>query len=331
MGGPIFSGVMFRIFLNYRFVFIINFILLCITLLVAFKFVYGKQAQLENTQISACSIIKTNGNEQKVDDDCLFPSFIEFERKKQKEEKSAAADISSGSDSISTMHWIKLILICFQFGFGSPIIVIFTTYFLPFLLQQYDNINEGDVVFIASWQLVVASILFVLTTVIISNYNGLVKKLNALINPNVFVIGCAFFLSLLNLLFFHYQIIADYSIYSYFIFYAFTGIFYAILCIWIEYLFLDILPKRHSGKINGLKQLVVCLIKGGYLLSIGLLWNKTANAILIPLLIGMPLLGISCLLLFILSTTKLGIRKEVKDTVEKKVEQTRQMKRMKSM
>eukprot|EP01084_Bolivina_argentea_P038861 71838_1 len=313
--GAMFSGALFKLFNQYQLIFIINAYLTTIISIFSFLCIFGKQKRLEIQQIASCTefaptntenllLIHHNKNKNKNnnEDDIinvdvkfsnndlenLFPSFISLKRNK----------ITTVSKQ-TYIEKIKIVIYLIEIG-----LMVFTgilaTYWIQFLVKKYDDKKEEDIVLFGSLILVVISLSFIITTFILSKTNVFMRTIYNYINPNLLVIISVILFSGINVLFLYDKFNVNMSIYLYFIYGIIVGGLIAFPQTMLEWLLLETIPKQHSGKINGLKAFMINLMRGVYLLFIGLLWDKTENAIFIPVLVGCSMIVVLSVLLWLL-------------------------------
>eukprot|EP01084_Bolivina_argentea_P085904 155290_1 len=309
--GSVFSGILYKIFGNYQIIFIINAILMCLLLIYSLIFILGKQKKIEQLQISSCEYDenisninindndKTENDESKCDENLneLFPSFIQYEHAQNDNENKSKLTLHFWKE-ISMYHWYGIISIIVERAILIRLESLFIVYYIPFMLRKLDKSNKDykkqNVVLLCTLQIMVMSVAFIISTVLISKYNHLLPTLYKYINPNLLIIILALLTIFTNSIFTINDTNIDF--YLYFVFAAITGTCLGFSIIILDFLLLDIQPPQHAGKISGIKGLVKYIVAGLFLALVNWYWKFTENSMIYSVILGdVIIIVLSCI------------------------------------
>eukprot|EP01083_Nonionella_stella_P220511 788854_1 len=290
LSGSVFSGVLYKIFMNYRLIFIINSILMCVLLITSLVFVLNTQRKLHALQIEVCSRIKkthdmetTEAAEQGMLGNELFPSYIDFEHKQN--DDNISKPTTGFCQEISGYEWYKILSIIIERAIILRFESIFIVYYIPFMLQKYNKMgqkyNKETLILLCTLQIMCMSLGFIIVSGLISKFDHLLPKLYRHVDPNVCVI-----VLLVLLIGLHIPCLSDLLFHYYWTYTFFGGAIVSVVVLILEFLLLKVQPPKHAGKINGIKSLITNANRGIFLLFIGLYFTHTENAMIYGIIIG---------------------------------------------
>ena len=248
--GPAFSGVMYGLLGNYQVIFIVNSILMAILLIISMICVYGKQKHLEEVQKSILfedNIDETFPCTQKQNKETLNLNFVR---------------------DITKYQWYIIINTIIEIGIIFAFEAIMVTYYLPFMIRKFTN--NKNLTLLCALQISLMSVSMSISMSMVR----FCKRMN----PNLLVIICLM-ISMVSVAFFS----LDMAFHFYWITAIFFGLSFGAPTVILECGLLDVVPKRHAGKIQGIKSILHNLIRSIDLLFIGLYWNNNSMAYVIQI------------------------------------------------
>ena len=258
LSGPILAGLI-TYYVNFRTVFWINFGLNVMVLIMALKTILGKQHGLEDNQLH----LDQELSDSDIDKDYIFPIILnEHIDHHQEKERSS---LSNFYHSLTAFEWIQILNVIIQNGLIISLQALLITYYPIFIINYFDG-ND----LIAYFQLVMICSGFIVG-------NGLIP---ILINPEIkilFPFNNKYFILIISLiiniiiLFFVYPLINDINLF--WIANIFYGLFFGLTAMIQEIFILEMQPKGHIGKVNGVKGFIrhfapaIAILIAGYLIT----------------------------------------------------------------
>ena len=257
--GPIVSGLL-TYFVNYRVVFWVNFVLNTIILIMAYKCIYNKQKQLETIQLELMDELF----ETEIHKDYVFPVIIHnIANADSQRDKSS---LSAFFRSISKFEWMQIMNVIVQNSLMISLEALLITYYPTFILDYFGGNN-----LIAYFQLFMVCFGFIIG-------NGLIPVLIDHDRNILFPFNNKYFILIVSLIVnillsqFMYPLIEN--IHIFWATNTIYGFFFGCTSMVQEVFILELQPKSHTGKINGIKGLIRHITPAIAILIAGLLITK---------------------------------------------------------
>eukprot|EP01084_Bolivina_argentea_P127658 225718_1 len=193
--GPVFSGVLFKLFKSYKLIFVLNSIILSIILIVARIYLYGSQQKIEQLQMETCSKKECADHERLLDlsnDSCttdtdeIFPSSRSIVHRNSSENR---INFNFCKD-ITFCQWFRIMNVILTSAICVARETSLITYFVPFIMKKYgEKKDKSNLVVLCTLQILTMAICFIGIAIFMSKISdSYLPKLYRFVNPNLLII-----------------------------------------------------------------------------------------------------------------------------------------------